>query len=135
MATLKEIAASQQIVTDESLRAALVELKTYIDAHANDDVTELSNRLDALIGAQGGDADKVLNTFNEIKAFLADYDEDDTLKSLIDAVDASVTAERTRATAAEQSLGNRITVLENVTVMTAAQARTVFDNVFNTANS
>jgi len=128
MATLKEVAATQQIVTEVGLGRALTELKTYID---NKD-TALGQRLDALLGTT--DATKVIDTFNEIKAFLADYDSDDTLKSLLDAVSAAVTAEQNRATAAEEALGERVTTLENVAVMTSAQAKTLFDGVFNPQN-
>lgn len=156
MATLKELAASAQLVAQEGLEKALTELKNYIDTQdasgagsASAAIQAVQDQLNALVGAQEGDADKVLNTFNEIKAFLADYSEDDTLKSLIDAVNTAITAEQTRATTAEGNLSTaiateksraegaegalsgRITTLENVEVMTAAQAKTVFDKVFN----
>ena len=150
--TLKDLAASSLLVSQVALEKALIELKSYIDtqdAAGSADTSSLSARLDALIGAVDGDADKLLNTFNDIKAFLADYDEDDTLKSLIDAVNTAVSDEATRATAAEgqlntaignevtratnaeTALGGRITTLENINIMTAAEAKTLFDSVFN----
>ena len=135
MATLKEVAASVQIVSQVGLERALIELKTYIDTQdasgsssASAAIQAVQDQLNALIGTE--DADKVLNTFNEIKAFLADYTEDDTLKSLIDAVNNAVTAEQTRAEAAESALSGRITTIENVNVMTSEQAKALFDSVF-----
>lgn len=154
--TLKDLAASAKLVAQDALEKALTELKTYIDTQdaaggsaASDAIAEVNNKLDALIGAAGGDADKLLNTFNDIKAFLANYSEDDTLKSLLDAVntaittektraegaestlDGKITAEKNRAEGAEGALSDRITTLENVSVMTAAEAETIFDSVFN----
>lgn len=135
MGTLKDAAGQQQLMTEVALTAVLRELKTYIDGQsAAADIQALNDRLDALVGAASGDTDKVLDTFNEIKAFLADYSEDDTLKSLIDAVSAQVSTERTRAEGAESALGTRVTAIENVPVMTAAQAEAVFDGVFNPTN-
>lgn len=135
MATLKEVAASVQLVSQVGLERALIELKTYIDTQdasgsssASAAIQAVQDQLNALIGTE--DADKVLNTFNEIKAFLADYTEDDTLKSLIDAVNNAVTAEQTRAEAAESALSGRITTIENVNVMTSEQAKALFDSVF-----
>ena len=135
MATLKEVAASAKLVSQEALERAFTELKSYIDTHAVDAAQDVQNQLDALIGAQEGDADKLLNTFNDIKAFLADYDEDDTLKSLIDAVNNAIGTEQTRAEAAEAALSGRITTLENVSIMSSAQAKTLFDSVFNPSPS
>lgn len=125
MATLKEVAATQQIVTEEGLGRALTELKTYIDGKD----TAIGQRIDTLLGT--ADATKIIDTFKEIKDFLADYDSDDTLKSLLDAVSSAVAAEQSRATGAEEALGGRVTTLENVAVMTSAQAKTLFDGVFN----
>ena len=152
--TLKDLAASALLVSQTALEKALIELKSYIDtqdAAGSASTAAVQSQLDALIGAAGGDADKLLNTFNDIKAFLADYDEDDTLKSLIDAVNTAVSNEATRATTAEGQLntaiGNEVTraqgaesalsgrldTLEGVNIMTAAEAKTVFDGVFNPA--
>lgn len=129
--TLKDLASTVQVVSQEALERAFVELKTYIDAHAGSEaVQQLQTQLDTLIGAEG-DADKLLNTFNDIKAFLADYSEDDTLASLISAINTAVSNEATRATAAETALSGRITTLENISVMTSAQAKTLFNSVFN----
>lgn len=132
MPTLKEVAASAQVVSQVALEKAFRELKGYIDTQDQGNSSAIQNvqsQLNALIGTE--DADKIINTFNEIKAFLADYTEDDTLKSLIDAVNSAITAEETRATGAENALSGRITTLENINVMTAEQAKTLFDSVFN----
>ena len=129
--TLKDLAATAQLVTQTALERALGELKTYIDARDTAAAGNLQAQIDALVGAVGGDADKLLNTFNDIKAFLADYSEDDTLKSLLDAVQAAVSTEQTRAEAAEKALGDRVKTLEDVSVMTAEQAKTLFDSVFS----
>ena len=153
MPTLKEVAATAQVVSQVALEKAFRELKNYIDTQdasgssgASAAIQAVQNQLNALIGTD--DADKVLNTFNEIKAFLADYSEDDTLKSLIDAVNTAISGEQTRAQAAEAALntaiGNeasraqgaesaldgRITTIENVHVMTAQEAKDLFDEVF-----
>lgn len=155
--TLKDLASSVKIVGQVALEQSLTELKTYIDAQisasgssASARIAQVQNNLDTLIGAQGGDLDKVINTFNEIKAFLADYDEDDTLKSLLDAVqtaatsaasaaegnaktyaDGLVNTERTRAQGIEGGLNTRITTLENVSIMTAAEATAIYNGIFN----
>ena len=155
--TLKDLAAAVKIVGQNALEQSLIELKGYIDTQistssnsASTAIAQVQRNLDTLIGAQGGDVDKVLNTFNEIKAFLADYDEDDTLKSLLDAVQSAATSaassaesnaksyaddivgtERTRAQNAESGLDSRITTLENVSIMTAAEATAIYNSVFN----
>lgn len=132
--TLKELASTAQIVTQTALERALRELKTYVDNQSVAAAKSLQDQIDALVGAAGGDADKLLNTFNDIKAFLTDYSEDDTLKSLLDAVQNAVNAEKTRAEAAEAALGQRVTTLENVSIMTDAQAKSLFDSVFTDNN-
>lgn len=132
MATLKEVALQGgKIIDAVALERSLRELKTYIDTTAAEPAQRVQEQLNALIGAQDGDADKLLNTFNDIKAFLANYDEDDTLKSLLDAVTAAIGTERTRAEAAETALSNRVTTLENVDVMTSAEAKALFDSVYS----
>ena len=134
MATLKEVAASAQVVSQVALEKAFRELKSYIDTKDganNTAIQNVQNALDSLVGSD--DADKVINTFNEIKAFLADYTEDDTLKSLIDAVNTAISSEQTRAEAAETALGTRIKTLEDIEVMSAQQAKTLFDSIFNPA--
>lgn len=128
--TLKDLAATAQLVTQTALERSLSELKTYIDNSDAGTATAIQAQLDALIGAAGGDTDKLLNTFNDIKAFLANYSEDDTLKSLLDAVNTSIANERTRAEEAETALSGRVKTLEDVHVMTAAEAKTLFDSVF-----
>ena len=131
--TLKDLAAGQKLVSNVTLEQSLQDLKSYIDAQdaaQGAAAAHVQRNLDTLIGAQGGDADEILNTFNEIKAFLSDYDESDTLKSLLDAVGTAIGTERSRATGAETALGDRITVLEGLSVLTAAEAHTMFENVF-----
>lgn len=155
--TLKDLATSAKLVSQTALEQALSDLKSYIDAQdtaggsaASTAVQAVSDRLDTLIGAQNGDLDNLINTFNEVKAFLADYNEDDTLKSLIDAAEAAaqtaattaennaksyaegiVSTESTRAQGAESALSGRITTLENVSIMTAQEAHAIYDGVFN----
>lgn len=157
--TLKDLAASAKLVAQEGLEKALVKLKNYIDTQdtsgssaASAAIQAVSDKLDTLIGAQAGDLDNVINTFNEVKAFLADYSENDTLKSLIDAAinaastaastaesnakayaDGKVADEKTRAEGVESGLNTRLQTLENVSIMTAAEAETIFDEVFNPA--
>ena len=157
--TLKDLAASAKIVSQDALEQALTDLKSYIDTQdaaggtaATTAIQNLQQQLDTLVGGDG-DLDKIINTFNEVKAFLADYSEDDTLKKLIDAAisaattaantaesnakayaDTKVGAEETRATAAEGALSSRVTTLEDVAIMTAAEATAVFNGVFNPSN-
>lgn len=130
MSTLKELAQSANLVAQEALERALTELKNYIDNKDAANKSQLQSQIDALVGAAGGDADKLLNTFNDIKAFLADYDEDDTLKTLLDAVQSSIATERERAVGVEQALSTRIKTLEDVSVMSSQQAKDLFDSVF-----
>lgn len=157
MATLKELAASAKLVAQEGLEKALVELKNYIDtkdaeggSSASEAIAAVNERLDTLIGSEDGDADKVINTFNEIKRFLEQIDDDgNTLKQILDAVNTAISNEVSRASAAEQTnaqavadeksraetaenaLSERVTTLENVSVMTAAEAGEIFNQVFN----
>lgn len=129
--TLKDLAASVKVVGNAALEQALSDLKTYIDGQD----LQIQGNLDTLIGAQAGDVDKLLNTFNDIKTFLADYSEDDTLQSLLNAVNTAIGNEATRAGAAETALGGRITTLENVNIMTAQEATTLFNSVFHPAQA
>ena len=155
--TLKDLAATAKLVSQTALEQALSDLKSYIDTQdaaggssAQQAIEQLQTQLDTLIGAQEGDLDNLINTFNEVKAFLADYNESDTLKNLIDAAEAAartaastaennaksyadglVSTESTRAQGAESALGGRITTLENVSIMTAQEAHTLYDGVFN----
>lgn len=154
MATLKQLATTKKVIMEEAFTKALNKLKTYIDTQdaagssaASDAVADLQSQINTLIGQ--GDVDKVINTFNEVKTFLADYDSDDTLKNLIDAaVSAATTAaataesnakaytdtkvgnEKTRAEAAEQALSDRVTTLEDIEVMSSQQAEDLFDGIF-----
>ena len=111
--TLKDLAAQAKLVAQEALEKALVELKKYIDT---------------LIGVN--DATQAIDTFNEIKAFLAGI-QDTTLQQLLNAVSTAIQTEESRASGAESALSGRITTLENVSVMTASEAKTIFDSVFN----
>jgi hypothetical protein len=157
--TLKDLAASAKLVSQDALEQALTDLKSYIDTQdtaggsaATAAIQNLQQQLDTLVGGDG-DLDTIINTFNEVKAFLADYAESDTLKNLIDAAisaattaagnaetnaksytDTKVGAEETRATAAEGALSGRVTTLENVAIMTATEATTIFNGVFNPSN-
>lgn len=156
MATLKELAASAKLVAQEGLEKALVELKNYIDtkdaaggSSASEAIAAVNERLDTLIGGDA-DADKVINTFNEIKRFLSEIDDDgDTLKQIISTINTSISDEasrakeaeqanaqavadeKSRAVAAENALSERVTTLENVSIMTAAEAGEIFNQVFN----
>ena len=156
MATLKELAASAKLVAQEGLEKALVELKNYIDTQdaaggssASEPIAAVNERLDTLIGGDA-DADKVINTFNEIKRFLSEIDDDgNTLKQILDAVNTAISNEVSRASTAEQAnaqavadeksraetaenaLSERVTTLENVSIMTAAEAGEIFNQVFN----
>ena len=155
--TLKDLAATGQVVMQEALRQSLTNLKTYIDQQdaagssaAQDAIDAVNERLDTLIGGEEGDVDKVINTFNEIKDFLAQIDDDgDTLKQILDAINTAISNEVSRASAAEQAnasaisaeatraqnaesaLSGRVTTLENIAVMTSAQATGIFNEVFN----
>lgn len=133
--TLKDLAASAKLVAQEALEKALTELKTYIDAQdaagsgaSSDAIAAVNARIDTLIGVN--DATQAIDTFNEIKAFLAGI-QDTTLQQLLNAVSTAIHTEETRASNAETALGNRVTTLENVSVMTASEAKTIFDSVFN----
>ena len=123
------------MVTQTGLERSLTELKNYIDSRDTADKAALQGQIDALIGAAGGDTDKLLNTFNDIKAFLADYSEDNTLKSLLDAVNIAIGEEQMRAMNAEAALAGRIKTLEDVSVMTSEQAKALFDSVFTDSDS
>lgn len=148
--TLKDLAASAKLVSQTALEQALTDLKNYIDTQdtagstaASQAAQAVSDRLNALIGAQNGDLDTVINTFNEVKAFLADYDEDDTLKNLIDAATAAAesaasTAEQNAKTYADNlntAMNSRVSTLEGINVMTAAEAHTLYSGVFNPAQA
>jgi len=146
--TLKDLASTAKLVSQTALEQALTDLKNYIDTQdaaggssAQQAIQQLQSQLDTLIGAQGGDVDKIINTFNEIKAFLADYDEDDTLKSIIDAAEAAAaaaaaTAEQNAKTYADglnTTMSARVKTLEDINVMTAQEAHTIYEGVFNSA--
>lgn len=133
--TLKDLAAQAKLVAQDALEKALIELKTYIDAQdaagsgaSADAIAAVNARIDTLIGVN--DATQAIDTFNEIKAFLAGI-QDTTLQQLLNAVSTAIQTEETRASNAETALGNRVTTLENVSVMTASEAKTIFDSVFN----
>lgn len=154
MATLREIAATQQVVTDVAFRKALEELKVYIDAHGGDyssEIDAINERLNTLIGedesGQSVDVTTAIDTFNEIKDFLAGI-EDTTLAGLITTINNAIDGKASKATtlagygitnaytktesdAITDAISARVTTLENVEVMTAAQAEELFDSIFN----
>ena len=133
--TLKDLAAQAKLVAQDALEKALIELKTYIDTQdaagsgaSSDAIAAVNARIDTLIGVN--DATQAIDTFNEIKAFLAGI-QDTTLQQLLNAVSTAIQTEETRATAAESALSGRVTTLENVSIMTESEAKTIFDSVFN----
>jgi len=133
--TLKDNAATAKLVAQEALEKALTELKSYIDTQdaagsgaSSDAIAAVNARIDTLIGVD--DATQAIDTFNEIKAFLAGI-QDTTLQQLLNAVSTAIKTEETRATAAESALSGRVTTLENVSIMTESEAKTIFDSVFN----
>ena len=155
MATLKEVAAQQQVVTDVALRKALTELKAYIDANAGSilsgEIAAINGRINTLIGedenGQSIDVTQAIDTFNEIKDFLAGV-EDTTLAGLISTINTAIEGKATKATTLAGygitnaytkgevdgitgAISGRVTTLENVEVMTAEQAGTLFDSIFN----
>lgn len=156
MSEFIDLLATLKVVGQDALAEAITSLKTYIDRKdnltknkADIAVAFVQNKLNNLIGSQDGDADTIINTFNEIKAFLADYDEDDTLKSLITAAttaaqnaantaesnaksyaDGKVGTEKSRAEGAEGDIEDGVEDLEGIDVMTAAEANKLFENTF-----
>lgn len=141
MATIKDLSATVQLVDKLALTKAFTELKSYLDTKAGDtsaELTRIKNRINTLIGEDESgtkiDVTTAIDTFNEIKEFL-DGITDTTLQSLLSALNTAVSNEATRAKGAETALGNRITAIENVQVMSAQDAQDMFDEIFNPTNN
>ena len=141
MATIKDLSATVQLVDKLALTKAFTEQNSYLDTKAGDTSTELTrikNRINTLIGEDESgteiDVTAAIDTFNEIKEFL-DGISDTTLQSLLSALNTAVSNEATRAQNAETALGNRITAIENVQVMSAQDAQDMFDEIFNPTNN
>lgn len=141
MATIKDLSTTVQLVDKLALTQALTELKSYLDTKAGDtsaELTRIKNRINTLIGEDESgteiDVTAAIDTFNEIKEFL-DGITDTTLQSLLSAINTAVSNETTRAQGAETALGNRITAIENVQVMSAQDAQDMFDEIFNPTNN
>ena len=141
MATIKDLSATVQLVDKLALTQAFTELKSYLDTKAGDtsaELTRIKNRINTLIGEDESgtkiDVTAAIDTFNEIKEFL-DGISDTTLQSLLTSLNTAVSTETTRAQGAETALGNRITAIENVQVMSAQDAQDMFDEIFNPTNN
>ena len=141
MATIKDLSATVQLVDKLALTKAFTELKSYLDTKAGDtsaELTRIKNRINTLIGEDDSgtkiDVTTAIDTFNEIKEFL-DGITDTTLQSLLTSLNTAVSTETTRAQGAETALGNRITAIENVQVMSAQDAQDMFDEIFNPTNN
>lgn len=141
MATIKDLSATVQLVDKLALTKAFTELKSYLDTKAGDtsaELTRIKNRINTLIGEDESgteiDVTAAIDTFNEIKEFL-DGISDTTLQSLLTSLNTAVSNEATRAKGAETALGNRITAIENVQVMSAQDAQDMFDEIFNPTNN
>ena len=141
MATIKDLSATVQLVDKLALTQAFTELKSYLDTKAGDtsaELTRIKNRINTLIGEDESgtkiDVTTAIDTFNEIKEFL-DGISDTTLQSLLSSLNTAVSTETTRAQGAETALGNRITAIENVQVMSAQDAQDMFDEIFNPTNN
>lgn len=137
MATIKDLSATVQLVDKLALTQAFTELKSYLDTKAGDtsaELTRIKNRINTLIGEDESgtkiDVTAAIDTFNEIKEFL-DGISDTTLQSLLSSLNTAVSTETTRAQGAETALGNRLTAIENVQVMSAQDAQDMFDEIFN----
>ena len=141
MATIKDLSATVQLVDKLAPTQAFTELKSYLDTKAGDtsaELTRIKNRINTLIGEDESgtkiDVTAAIDTFNEIKEFL-DGITDTTLQSLLTSLNTAVSNEATRAQGAETALGNRITAIENVQVMSAQDAQDMFDEIFNPTNN
>lgn len=141
MATIKDLSATVQLVDKLALTKAFTELKSYLDTKAGDtsaELTRIKNRINTLIGEDESgtviDVTAAIDTFNEIKEFL-DGITDTTLQSLLTSLNTAVSNEANRAQNAETALGNRITAIENVQVMSAQDAQDMFDEIFNPTNN
>lgn len=123
------------LLSKTGLDKLLVLLKNYLDnfAPSTEALEHINERIDTLVGQKEDgtvvDVTTAIDTFNEIKDFLSGI-EDTDLQSLLTAINNAVTAEATRAGNAETALGNRISTLENLDVMTAAEVNAAWNAVF-----
>ena len=124
------------LLSKTGLDKLLVLLKNYLDNFepSSEAIEHINERIDTLVGQKEDgtvvDVTTAIDTFNEIKDFLSGI-EDTDLQSLITAINNAVTAEATRAGNAETALGSRISTLENLDVMTAAEVNAAWNAVFN----
>lgn len=103
--------STEDFTTD--LKTKLEGLNNYDDSTLSGKITELTNRLNTLIGSEA-DANKVIDTFNEIVAFLNGIEEG-TLESIISGISDKIAALEGKDTTHEQ----RMTTIEgNVTTVT-----------------
>lgn len=106
----------KQLSTEDfttALKTKLEGLNNYDDTVLSGKITELTNRLNTLIGSEA-DATKVIDTFNEIVAFLNGIEED-TLESILSGISGKISALEGKDTTHEQ----RMTTIEgNVTTVT-----------------
>lgn len=106
----------KQLSTEDfttALKTKLESLNNYDDSTLSGKITELTNRLNTLIGSDT-DANKVIDTFNEIVAFL-DGIEEGTLESILSGISGKIAALEGKDTTHEQ----RMTTIEgNVTTVT-----------------
>lgn len=123
------------VFTGSGLTRLLLLLKDKLDSMGTaDEIAHINSRIDTLIGKKEDgtvvDVTSAIDTFNEIKEFLSGI-EDTDLQSLLSAVNTAVSNEATRAQAAETALGTRVTTLEDIDVMTAAEVQSLWDEIFN----
>ena len=132
--TIKDLTSNDQLVSQSALEKALSALKVYIDQQDNksysEEIVALRDRLETLIGLPEGDANTIIDTFNEVKAFLRNYTEGSTLQEYLSGINNSIINEENRAKAVEQSIINYMNSL-GVNVMTSQQAKALYDSVFN----
>lgn len=132
--TIKDLTSNDQLVSQSALEKALSALKVYIDQQDNksysEEIVALRDRLETLIGLPEGDANTIIDTFNEVKAFLRNYTEGSTLQEYLSGINTSIRNEENRAKAVEQSIINYMNSL-GVNVMTSQQAKALYDSVFN----
>lgn len=106
----------KQLSTEDfttALKKKLDGLNNYDDSILSGKITELTNRLNTLIGGEA-DATKVIDTFNEIVAFLNGIEEG-TLESILSGISGKISALEGKDIAHEQ----RMTTIEgNVTTVT-----------------
>lgn len=106
----------KQLSTEDfttALKTKLESLNNYDDTELSGKITELTNRLNTLIGSEA-DANNVIDTFNEIVAFLNGIEEG-TLDSILSGISGKISALEGKDTAHEQ----RMTTIEgNVTSVT-----------------